>query len=542
MKMFTPLAAVQYWVEKDPNKLLLTFVSIENDAFVDDSYTAEELLNNSLMLASALADAGIQEGDCFALVMRNYPEFVEAMLASEILGTVFVPIDIKVQPERLAFMVEHTGCRGALVTEEGLNKLNELKSWPEPLEWAWVIDSDGDHVTPGVTSLKHILQTVDKEKALSRSAKPRALNDTMQMLFTSGTTGNPKAIESKYVRFASVGALHKVLGLTTEDRPYTGLSLAHANAQLISLGYSLALGLPLVISRTFTKSRLWEIVTHYNCTVFHLLGGMATALFSDPESPYERQHNVRFVLSAGMPRAMWEEFEQRFNVKIFEFYGTAEGGLTFNPPGVGPVGSIGKPPSGTQCEVLNENDQPCKPFQIGEICFRNAKGKADPVSYFKDSKASKEKTRGDWFRSGDFGYKDEEGWMYFSHRGGGAVRRSGEFIIVEDIMTALAKHPDINDVYVYGQSLTSNSPGEKTVIAAIVMNKDRKLVIDDFLSHVREVIGQGHYPDYFQIIDEIPKTASEKPIDRFLVKYLNNGEGVIFSREGKRVESIKTNS
>lgn len=541
MNMFTPLGAVQHWAEKDPNKLLLTFVSIEDDKFVEENRTAGELLSNGLMLASALANAGMREGDRFALVMGNCPKFVEAMLASEILGTVFVPIDLRVQPERLAFMVQHTDCRGALVSEDGLSKIRKLKAWPEPLEWAWVIDNESDYSTPPVASLNHIFQTVDKEKALSRSAKPRPFNDTMQMLFTSGTTGDPKAIQSNYQRFASVGALGAFLGLTQEDRPYTGLSLTHGNAQLISLGYSFSMGLPLVISRTFTKSRLWDIVAHYGCTTFNLLGGMAAALFSEPGSPRDRQHNVRIILSSGMPALMWEEFEKRFNVKIFETYGSAEGGMTVNPPGVGPVGSIGKPPAGTQCEILDEHDQSRAPFDIGEICFRNAEGKADQVNYFKNTDASEEKTRGDWFRSGDYGYKDEEGWLYFSYRGGGAVRRSGEFIIVEDIMTALAKHPDVNDVYVYGISLASNSPGEKTVIAAIVIREDRKLAIDDFLSHVREVMGQGPRPDYYQVLDEIPKTASEKPIERLMVQHLNTGEGVIFSSNGGRVDHINVN-
>ena len=540
MTLFTPLGAVKHWAEKDPDRLLLTFVSIENSEFVEENRSAKELLNNSLMLAQALSKAGMQEGERFALVMRNHPEFVEAMLASEILGTVFVPIDVRVQPERLAYMIQHTECRGAIVSEEGINKIDELNEWPDTLEWTWVIDRDNTRSTPTVRSLSEILKRVDKERALSHPVNPRSFDETMQMLFTSGTTGDPKAIQSNYSRFATVGAMNTILGLTAEDRPYTGLSLTHANAQLISLGYSLALGLPLVISRTFTKSRLWDIVAHYKCTTFNLLGGMATALFSEPESPRDKEHRIRFVLSAGMPATMWEEFEQRFNVKIFEFYGTAEGGLTFNPPGAGPIGSIGKPPPGTQCEILNEHDEPCEPFEIGEICFRNAEGKADPVKYFKDPKASEQKTEGDWFRSGDCGYKDEKGWFYFSYRDGSAVRRNGEFINVEDMMTALAKHSDVDDVYVYGIPLASNTPGEKTVIASIVLREDRKLVVDDFLSGVKEVISQGAYPDYFQVLDDIPKTASEKPIDRFLIEHLNTGKGVIFSRDGELVNTIDT--
>lgn len=542
MKMLSPLGAVRHWVDQDPDKLLLTFVSIENDEFMEETRTAQELLHNGLMLATALSEAGMKEGDRFALAMRNHPEFVEAMLASEILGTAFVPIDLRVQPKRLAFMMEHTDCRCALVSEEGLNKMNELKKWPHSLEWTWIIDSQNNYSNPSVAPLKDILQATDRFKALSRPINPRPLHDTMQMLFTSGTTGDPKAIQSNYLRFASVGAMTPILGLTPEDRPYTGLSLTHANAQLISLGYSLALGLPLVISRTFTKSRLWDIVAHYNCTTFNLLGGMATALFSEPVGPRDRQHHVRFVLSAGMPMTMWEEFEQRFNVKIFEFYGTAEGGLTFNPPGAGPIGSIGKPPPGTQCEILDEHDQPLKSFEIGEICFRNADGKVHPVSYLKDRKASEMKTQGGWFRSGDLGYKDEDGWLYFSYRDGGAVRKNGEFINVGDIMTALAKHPNIHDVYVYGIHLANNAPGEKSVIATIVMHENHKLVIEEFLSEAIDIIGQGPFPDYFQVLDDIPKTASEKPIERFLVHHLHMGTGVIFTRRGDMIDAVETSN
>lgn len=540
LKLFTPLAAVKHWAERDPDRLLLTFVSIEKDIFAEENRTAQELLYNSMILASALADAGIRKGDRLALVMRNHPEFIEAMLASEILGTIFVPIDVRVQPERLAFMLKHTDCRGAIVSEEGLERIYAIKEWPKPLEWAWVINSE-KHQSRSVTPLKKVLKSIDRKKVITQKVEPRPLSDPMQLLFTSGTTGNPKAILSKYHRFATVGALHTHLGLTSDDRPYTGLSLSHANAQLISLGYSLTLGLSLVISRTFTKSKLWDIVAHYECTTFNLLGGMATALFSEPPSPRDRQHNVRFVLSAGMPASMWKEFEERFNVKIFEFYATAEGGLTMNPPGVGPIGSIGKPLAGTQCEILNEENQSCPPFTIGEICFRNTSGKVDPVIYYKNPEASEKKTRGGWFRSGDYGYKDENGWVYFSYRKGGSVRKNGEFIIVEDMATALAKHPDINDVYVYGVPLPNNSPGEKTVIATIVLSANSSLDIKNFLFHVRKVIGQGPYPDYFHIIDQIPKTASEKPIERFMIQYLNTGKGIIFSRTGNRVNYINTN-
>ena len=143
-----------------------------------------------------------------------------------------------------------------------------------------------------------------------------------------------------HARFGSIAALGPVIGLTPEDRPYTGLSLTHANAQLITLGNVLSMGLRGVISLKFTKSRLWDICRHYGCTMFNLLGGMTAAVYADPRLDNDTDNPVRLVISAGMPAAIWEDFERRFDLQLFEVYGAAEGGLFWND-GSGPAGSFG---------------------------------------------------------------------------------------------------------------------------------------------------------------------------------------------------------
>ncbi len=130
----------------------------------------------------------------------------------------------------------------------------------------------------------------------------------MQMLFTSGTTGDPKAILANYLRFHAVGHDRPAARLDRADRLYTGLSLTHANAQLITLGNVLTLGARGVISRRFTKSRLWDICRRYGCTTFNLLGGMTTAVYSEPPRADDADNPVRMVLSAGMPAAIWAGF------------------------------------------------------------------------------------------------------------------------------------------------------------------------------------------------------------------------------------------
>jgi len=338
----------------------------------------------------------------------------------------------------------------------------------------------------------------------------------MQMLYTSGTTGDPKAILSSHAKFASGAIIGNVLGLTENDRPYTGLSLTHANAQIVTLGTIIGLGLRGVISLKFTKSRLWDITRHYGCTWFNLLGGMTTAIFSEQPKSNDKNNPVRIILSAGMPKEIWADFEERFDVKLCEFYGAAEGGLTFNPSGIGPIGSCGRCAPHLEMKVFNEQDQECQAGEAGEICFRNADGTAPVIEYFKNSKASIDKTRDGWLRMGDIGHVDENGWLYFHFRKGGGIRKNGDFVNTAFVEKALSQHPGIIDVFVYGVTGENLTPGEKDVVAAIEVTPDfnAKQICNDLKKNLEANL----IPSYLQVVEKIPKTASEKPQERFLLQ------------------------
>jgi crotonobetaine/carnitine-CoA ligase len=441
------------------------------------------------------------------------------MVASSICGTVFVPVDPRTRGEKLAYMLTFPDCRGAVVADYALQSVLAVLDKAPQLEWIWVVSTGGPRELPDC-SLP--LQWLDQ---LADSAAPRlevAVEDPaepMQMLFTSGTTGDPKAIIASYTRFDAVSSIGPMIGLNENDRLYTGLSLTHANAQLITLGNSLKMGLPCVISHKFTKSRLWDICRHYGCTFFNLLGGMTTAIYSEPHKPDDADNPVRRVLSAGMPASIWEDFASRFDVEIFEFYGAAEGGMTFNPPGEGPIGSIGKPPPTLEGRIVDEDDNEVSPGEQGEIVFRNADGSCPIVSYFKNPEASARKIRDGWLRMGDIGHRDDDGWFYFDYRSGGGIRHNGDFINPGFVEKVVAEYNQVDDVFVYGVEAASGVPGEKDVIAAVVPLAGQVLDVPGLFGHCRAHLESNFVPTYIQVMAEIPKTASEKPQERFCLEH-----------------------
>ncbi|MEQ1756193.1 MAG: AMP-binding protein [Micropepsaceae bacterium] len=515
--------------QTQPDFEVLTFVDIAPDGnFVDEVRTYRALWQQACVMARFLQGKGVKPGDRFAIIMQNHPEFVEAMIAASILGAVFVPIDPRTKGDKLIYMLDFAECTGAIVADYALPNLADVLPRVPRLTWiATLGKAAGASADPRVFRLD-VARNGDAWEMPILSNDPDA---TMQLLYTSGTTGDPKAIIATHRRFVEGGMLGLMLGLKPEDRLYTGLSLTHANAQLITLGIALQMGMRAVISRKFTKSRLWDITRWYGCTVFNLLGGMTVELYSQPPGKHDAHNPVRVVLSAGMPSALWEAFAKRFGVQVFEFYGAAEGGLTLNPPGVGPVGSVGKPPPNLELAILDDDDRPLPARAEGEICFRPAAGASPIVRYLKNDDASKKKTASGWLHSGDLGHVDADGWLYFHSRKGDEIRRNGEFISPGFVEKAIAEHPQVADVFVYGIPSRSGAPGEKDVVAAIVPGERGLFDVTSVFAHCRRVLERSAVPSFLQVVTEIPKTASEKPQERFLREQLTSGALNIFAAE-----------
>jgi crotonobetaine/carnitine-CoA ligase len=519
-----------------PDLDVLTF---ENKGRIE-TRTYRALWQNARCIARALQTQGLRPGESFALLMPNHPEFVEAMIAASLTGSVFVPIDPRARGDKLAFMLDHAQCRGVIASDEALGPLQAVRTGRPHLRWMLALNS-GECVRiaadwKGVLPLQDVLEqpAPEPEAPVAAAQDPLA---PWQILYTSGTTGDPKGIVMDQRRYIENALATRVLcGYTAEDRPYTGLSFTHANAQVLTLGSCLVQGMRGVFSRRFTKSRLWDIARQFGCTTFNLLGGMTTAIYAEEPRNDDANNPVRFVLSAGMPAAIWSDFERRFRVKVLEFYGAAEGGLTFNPMGVGPVGSIGRPVPSLKHRIVDDKGQDVVPDargeRTGELLFQPADGRSARVEYLHNPEASEKKSRGGWLWMGDIVREDAHGWLYFLYRKGGSIRRNGEFIEPAPIEKLIAEDPHVDDVYVYGVPAVTGVPGEKDIVAAVVPNASHAFDPQRLFAHCRKALHANAVPSFIQVLAEIPKTASEKPQDRFLLEAFERQPAQVHTEQG----------
>jgi len=526
---------IQIRAEEKPDLDVLTFehLGLDGGATPDEVRTYADLQTRANRIAADLVARGMQPGDRFAIMMRNHPEFVEAMIAASITGCLFVPIDPRTRGDKLAFLLRNSGCRGVVCADYSAESLLAVREQAPDVEWLLGLQSGAAEAGSfggfgDIASLNEVLA----KPAATVNTRVEEISDPLQIIYTSGTTGDPKGIVGDHMRFGGTGMLGGIFGYQDDERPYTGLSFTHNNAQATALAPSLMSGYRAVFSRRFSKSRLWDICRRYGCTSFSLVGGMATAIYSEPAREDDSDNPVRLVVSGGMPAAIWEAFERRFAVRIFEFYGASDGGgMAYNAPGTGPVGSFGKPMRGLDMRVLDADGNECPPGAVGEICCRPEVGDAS-VEYFGNPEASRRKIREGWNRSGDMGHRDAEGWLYFDYRVGGGIRHNGDFVNTGFVEKVIAEDPQVSDVFVYGIPAASGAPGEKDVVAAIAVRDLQAFDAGALFAHCREGLEPNFVPSYLQVVDEIPKTASEKPQERFLLERFSPEAPGVYGRAG----------
>ena len=511
-----------------PDFPVLTF---ENNQDPDFVLTFQDLHENSHRFAQALLDAELTKGDTYAAIMHNYPEMIHLMSAGSIIGAIAVPIDPRTKGDKLAHLISNSKSKAVFITADLLHHIEPIMNKITNVKLIFTVEKPHKPATGDISKCRSMQEILDAPFRHVDYVKSKP-SHPIQIIYTSGTTGDPKGVLNESFRFPIYGyVLSRYWQYDQSDTLYTGLSLTHGNAQGCTFAPAVYRSIKAIFSTKFTKSRLWDISRKYGVTCFSMLGGVASGIYNEPPKPNDADNPVRHIVSAGMPRAIWKDFEKRFGVSILEWYSTLEGGgFARKPIGEGPIGSFGKPIGLFNMKIVDENDNSCPPNVPGEVIAK-IKGVDAFVNYYDNPDASEKKTLGGWNRTGDIAHTDEDGWFFFDYRVGGGLRRAGDFIQTDNVEKIIGEHPDVSEVTVFGIPAESGAPGESDLVAAVTLFNGNNPNPSNLFEHARKGLEANSVPSYLLFQEEIPKTISEKPQERFLKQKFEEHPEMVYKLE-----------
>ncbi len=475
--------------------------------FGDERVSHAELDRRANAIANGLAALGIGPGSGVAIMMGNSPAWLATFFATQKLGAYAVPVNIALRGEGLAYVLDHSETRALVIGAELLEAFTPLQA-SLPRVRHVIVDStymSGAAAAAGASIPLERLAATSAERPAA-SVQP---DTTAVLLYTSGTTGLPKAVVMRHGGFSFVGiSLFAQLGYRPGDILFTCLPLFHANALFLTTMQGLYSGYPVALSRRFSASRFWDEIRRYGATSFNSLGAMIPILLKQPPCPDDHDNPVRLVFSAATPAWAWEEFERRFGVTIWEGYGAVDGAgfMLFNF-GNGPKGSMGLPPPGTEARVFHDDGSECATSEVGELVFKVDDPTARRVTYLKNEQASNAKIRDGWFHTGDLAWRDAEGYFYFADRKTDSIRRRGENISSFEVEKVVNHHPAVLESAAFG---VPSDLGEDEVMVAVVRRSGAALTAEELTAFCAERMARFMVPRYIDFRDAIPKTETHR--------------------------------
>ncbi|TYK50977.1 AMP-binding protein [Actinomadura decatromicini] len=499
--------------ERHPDRPCLV---VEDRTGAVTEYTYRETLDAVRRAAGGFAALGIGRGDAVVFQLRNCAEFVFAWFGLAWLGAVMVPSNVANSAAEVRYLIEHSEAVGVL-TEPG-----HLPMFADVLKDAGkvvhrILARGGDEIPEGFVSFEDV--------AGGAAAGPVGVHseDVVEMLFTSGTTARPKAVMITHANCLWGGErVSRGAALDGGDRLLTALPLFHINAQEITVLAALTVGGAAVLLEEYHASGFWARLRHHRATSVSLVAMQVRTLLAQPPSPDDTAHDLRRVIYAiNVTDREKDEFERRFGVELINGYGLSEGGtvVTMSPVfGDRRWPSIGLPNYDRRIRIVDEDGRDVPRGEVGEILVSGVPGRTLMKGYFKDPDATAAVMRDGWLHTGDNGYLDEKGYVYFFDRKKDVIKRAGENVSASEVEFALLAHPGIAEAAV----VAGRDPvRDEEVVAFVVPAPGSSPTRDDIAGHCRARLAGFKVPTRIHVVPELPKTSIGKVEKKLLRRRLS---------------------
>ncbi|MGK5091172.1 AMP-binding protein [Deltaproteobacteria bacterium TL4] len=485
--------------------------------FEGERYSYQDLNDHASRVAQALLDMGTNVSKMVGLFLPNVPAFLEIFFAAQRIGACVIPINTSLRDEGLAYIINNAKVDTIFTSPALLPELQRVQAkLKKSIEIVIVPEFSSDQELQTGHPYRTLLASKPQQTPLSgiESSAPSML------MYTSGTTGHPKGVVYQYGHSqAKLVRLLNHLILKEDDVYYTCLPLFHANALIITTFQSMFANSRVVLSRKFSARNFWKEIRESEATIFNTLGTMIAILMKQTPDALDGKHKVRKVLSAACPAHLWQPFEERFNVEIWEAFAAVDGGgfSTFNF-GNAPVGSVGKPMGRKRYRLIDDagNDVPVN--TPGELIHYVGEQSHAQVAYFENEEATKKKVRDGWVYSGDLLSKDKAGFLYFEGRKTDSMRCKGENISALELESVIDRHPSVVESTAFG---VPSALGEEEVMVILVLKPGEKLTPEQLLKDLEGKLPRYAMPTYVRMLKELPKTETHR-----VVKHLLKAEGV----------------
>ncbi|XP_072514886.1 long-chain fatty acid transport protein 6 [Salminus brasiliensis] len=473
------------------------------------SYTYRQIEERSNKVAQVFEQQGtVKKGDTVAMLMSNGPDFISVWFGLSKLGCAVAFLNTNIKSRSLLHCFNACGAKLLVVGADLLDTLEDiLPNLQEDNISVWAMKHEVSH--PGVHSLLDKIEQASSEPMPAERRSTTSLKNATLYIFTSGTTGLPKAAVITHLQSLKAAGGFWAYGGTAEDVIYTPLPLYHSAASLVGIGGTIELGATCVLKKKFSASQFWNDCRKYNVTIFQYIGELCRYLCNQPKAENEKDHKIHMGVGNGLRPDVWKEFHQRFGeIRMCELYGSTEGNLCFMNH-IGKIGAVGRSNffykllfkyDLVKYDMLREepvrNEQGfCVPVKKGEMGLLLSRiSSQSPFFGYAGSKQLTENkllrnvfVKGDaYFNTGDLMVEDEDNFICFKDRVGDTFRWKGENVATTEVTEILGLPDFIQEANVYGVVVPGHE-GRAGMAAIIVRPEcvfDGKKLFECILAHL----------------------------------------------------------